>query len=334
MSRSYLVTGGAGFLGSALVKALVARGERVRVLDDCSRGHPRRLQDVINQIELVTADIRDADKVRQAMGDIDCVCHLAFINGTEYFYSKPELVLDVGVRGMLNVLDACLACGVGELMLASSSEVYQTAQRIPTDEAVPLTIPDPLNPRYSYAAGKLISEILAINYGRTHFHRVVVFRPHNVYGPDMGFEHVIPALLTRAHRLHLQTPAGEPLQFPIQGDGFDRRSFVYVDDFIDGLLRVIDHGKHLDIFHIGTMDEIEISQLATLVARHYGRQIVIQAGASPPGGTRRRCPDIGKLAQLGYSPRVGLSDGVARTAAWYDQHSDLAPPDVLGDYLR
>jgi nucleoside-diphosphate-sugar epimerase len=95
--------------------------------------------------------------VDRACQDIEVVCHLAFINGTEFFYSKPDLVLDVAVKGMVNVLDGALRHRVPELMIMSSSEVYHEPDRVPTDESVPLTIPDCLNPRYSYAAGKLIS---------------------------------------------------------------------------------------------------------------------------------------------------------------------------------
>ena len=175
-------------------------GERVRVLDNLSRGNQRRLGDVVADVEFVEADVRDAAAVSRAAKGIDCVVHAAFVNGTQFFYSMPQLVLDVGIRGMLNVLDACLAHEVPELFVASSSEVYQTPPRIPTDETVPLSIPDPMNPRYSYAAGKITSEMLAINYARTHFERMVIFRPHNVYGPDMGWEHVIPQFVLRLRR--------------------------------------------------------------------------------------------------------------------------------------
>ena len=202
-----LVTGGSGFIGSALVKALLRDGNHVRVLDNNSRGSPRRLADVAADIELVDADIRDAGAVERAMQGADEVHHLAFVNGTEFFYEAPELVLDVGVLGMINVLDACRRHGVGTLVLASSSEVYQTPPNIPTDENVPLVVPDPLNPRYSYGAGKLISEVMAINYGRKFFQRVLIFRPHNVYGPDMGFEHVIPQFALRLHAAR-QSAAG------------------------------------------------------------------------------------------------------------------------------
>ena len=133
----------------------------------------------------------------RAVRGVDEVHHLAFVNGTEFFYSAPELVLDVGVKGMINVIDACRATASRNLVLASSSEVYQTPPQVPTDESAPLLVPDPPNPRYSYGGGKIISELMAINYGRKLFDRVLIFRPHNVYGPDMGFEHVIPQFALR-----------------------------------------------------------------------------------------------------------------------------------------
>ena len=138
-ARRILVTGGSGFIGSALVKALVKAGHNVRVLDDNSRGAPRRLSEVENDIEFVAGDIRDAAAVDKAAQGMDEVHHLAFVNGTEFFYSPPDLVLDVGVRGMINVIDACRARNVGTLILASSSEVYQTPPQVPTDESAPLT---------------------------------------------------------------------------------------------------------------------------------------------------------------------------------------------------
>ena len=161
--KTYLVTGGAGFLGVALVARLLAAGHRVRVLDNESRGSAARLRELRGDWELVSADIRDAAAVRRATQGADAVCHLAFVNGTGTFYRNPELVLDVGVKGAVNVIDACVAEGVGDLVVASSSEVYQTPPAVPTSESVPLSIPDPLNPRYSYAAGKIITEILALN---------------------------------------------------------------------------------------------------------------------------------------------------------------------------
>src|SRR5262245_6060233 len=199
--KHYLVTGGAGFIGAALARRLVEDGQRVRILDDLSRGSPRRLAPVLDRVELVQGDVRDAKRVSAAVRGVDAVCHLAAVNGTRFFYSEPERVLEVAVKGMVNVLDACRDHGVRELVLASSSEVYQTPPSIPTDESAPLVVPDPLNPRYSYGTGKIISEMLALHCGRKHLDRVLIFRPHNVYGPDMGFDHVVPELVRRVHDL-------------------------------------------------------------------------------------------------------------------------------------
>jgi nucleoside-diphosphate-sugar epimerase len=315
----FLVTGGTGFIGSALVRGLLANGAWVRSLDDDSRGASHRLDDLDAgakaRLELVRGDIRDPVAVAAAVAGVDSVLHLAYVNGTEYFYSKPELVLEVAVKGMMNVLDGCIAHGVRDLVLASSSEVYQTPPTVPTDERAPLIVPDVLNPRYSYGGGKIISELLAVNYGRKHFTRVAIFRPHNCYGPDMGNEHVIPQLTRRLHELAVATPG--PLTLPIQGDGSEIRAFVYIDDLVDGVLRVITDGDHLGIFHIGTDVEVAIGELARSIGRVLGREVTLQPGPLQAGGTLRRCPDIGKLRALGYTPKTSIEVGLGRTVSWY-----------------
>ena len=321
---SILVTGGSGFIGSALVRALLKDGHSVRVLDDNSRGAPRRLKEVAKDIEFIAGDIRDPALVARAVRGVDEVNHLAFVNGTEFFYSAPELVLDVGVKGMVNVIDACRSEGVGSLVLASSSEVYQTPPQIPTDEHAPLLVPDPTNPRYSYGGGKIISELMAINYGRKFFDRVLIFRPHNVYGPDMGFEHVIPQFSLRLKGLTAKHPAGK-LPFELQSDGSQTRSFCHVDDLIAGVMVMRAKGEHLGIYHVGTTEEITIADLARRVAAHVGREIELIPGPAPQGGTERRCPDIAKLGKLGYSPRVPLAAGLPSTVDWYWAHAELAP---------
>ena len=317
--KKYLVTGGSGFIGAALVKRLVGEGFFVRCLDDNSRGATAKLGAALSQVDFVQGDIRDPAAVRDAAKGMDAVIHLAFVNGTEYFYTKPELVLDVGVRGMLNVLDACRAWDIGELVLASSSEVYQTPPTVPTDETAPLSIPDVLNPRYSYAGGKIISELLAINFGRVGFERVLVFRPHNVYGPDMGYEHVIPQFVTRMGQAVQDQPQGT-VPFPIQGDGSQMRAFIHIDDFTDGLMLLLEAGAHLNIYHIGNPEEVPMATLAGKVAACFDREARLVSSPAPAGGTQRRCPDISKLTALGFQPRISLDAGLPGVVSWYRQH--------------
>ncbi|SVB17929.1 uncharacterized protein METZ01_LOCUS170783, partial [marine metagenome] len=228
--KKILVTGGTGFIGSALVKGLLAAGAEIRSLDNDSRGL-RTLERAQNDVEHITGDIRDPDVVRKAVRGMECIYHLAYINGTEFFYDRPELVLEVAVKGMMNVLDACVAENVKDLLLVSSSEVYQLPPVIPTSETAPLTVPDVLNPRFSYGGGKIISELLAVNYGRKFFDRTLIVRPHNVYGPNMGGEHVIPQFVFRMKECSTQQPDGA-LTFNIQGSGEETRAFIYIDDFV------------------------------------------------------------------------------------------------------
>jgi len=316
VSKLYLVTGGAGFIGSPLVRRLLRDGHRVRVLDNLSRGSAGRLSDIRSHVEFIEADVRDADAVRRAARGVESLCHLAAVNGTEWFYSKPEIVLDVGVKGVVNTIDACLEHDVPEYVLASSSEVYQTPPTIPTDEGAPLSVPDPLNPRFSYGGSKIISELMALNYGRRRLERVLVVRPHNVYGPDMGREHVIPQLVLRAAALAAEHPRGA-VPFPIQGGGTQTRSFMYIDDFTDGLAIVLEKGAHLNIYHIGNDDEVPVRRLVELIFERIGRDFDIIPGTLTPGSPNRRRPGIDKLRALGYRPRVSLRDGLACTIDWY-----------------
>jgi nucleoside-diphosphate-sugar epimerase len=182
---------------------------------------------------------------------------------------------------------------------------------------VPLVVPDIGNPRYSYGGGKIISELLTMNFGRKHFERALIFRPHNVYGPDMGSEHVIPQFALRMRRACETTEGRVP--FPIQGTGRETRAFVYIDDFTEGLLRVIEYGEHLNVYNIGTDTEVAIADVARLVARAFGREIDLVPGPVQPGSVARRSPDITKLRALGFSPRTPLDAGIAATVAWYQE---------------
>ena len=321
MSLKYLVTGGSGFIGSALTHRLVSEGHHVRVLDNNSRGRARRLNSISDRIEFIEGDIRNSNTVTEATRGVDCVCHLAYVNGTEFFYSQPELVLDIAVRGMINVIDACREANVRNLVLASSSEVYQTPESVPTNESAPLIIPDITNPRYSYGGGKILCELMAMCYGRKGFDRVTIFRPHNVYGPDMGWEHVIPQLSVKATKAAKNTKKG-PVTLMVQGDGSHTRAFVHIDDFIDGLMCVVNEGKHGELYHIGTQEELSISEVARIIVSCFDRDFVLEHEPEPKGGTPRRCPDISKLKKLGYKPRISFNKGVRSVVNWYAEHSE------------
>jgi len=320
--KYYLVTGGTGFIGSAVVKALIKKGHKVRILDNQSRGSMRRLQDVKGKFEFINGDIRDPNIVEKACRGIDCVIHLAYINGTEFFYSKPELVLEVAVKGMVNVLDGCLKNNVDEIFLASSSEVYQTPSKIPTPENVPLLVPDPLNPRYSYGGGKIISELLTLNYGRKFFKRAVVFRPHNVFGPDMGWEHVIPQLTLRVKKI-IEKNNTKQISLPIQGTGKETRAYIYIDDFVEGLLKVLEKGNHLEIYNIGSMEEVSIRNLVAGIGRCFQKEIKLLPGILSKGSTPRRCPDTTKLKKIGFNKKLNLNDGLQKTVEWYNAFAHL-----------
>lgn len=322
--KKYFVTGGSGFIGGALVRRLVAGGAKVRVLDNLMRGSPRQLESVADKVELVRGDIRDLKVVTDASVGCDVFLHLAYLNGTEFFYSKPELVLEIAVKGTMNAIDGAIKNGIKDFVFCSSSEVYQTPPQIPSPETVPLIVPDVMNPRYSYGGGKIIGELLCVNYGRKFFDRMMIFRPHNVYGPDMGGEHVLPQFILRAKATVEKTPTGE-VPFPIQGHGNETRSFIYIDDFTEGLMLVIEKGRHNEIYHIGTQDEISVRDLAAQVVALFGRTPQITHLPLQAGSTPRRCPDISKLRALGFTPKVSLPVGLKKTFDWYVEHADLYP---------
>ena len=222
--KNVLVTGGTGFIGAALVKNLVNKGFKVKTFDNNSRGGLDKLDDYLDRIEVIEGDIRDLPSVMDAMKGIDIVYHLAFINGTRYFYEKPDLVLEVGLKGMLNVMDAAMHHKVKRMIYASSAEVYQQPTHIPTNEDERLIIPDPRNPRYSYGGAKAIGEVMALHYAKHSDLETVIFRPHNIYGPNMGFEHVIPEFVLRMKEMSDNFSKSD-IEFPIQGTGEETRAF-------------------------------------------------------------------------------------------------------------
>ena len=306
-----LVTGGSGFIGSALCNRLVREGNDVVALDDFSRGKDGRLTIRVMPLHI---DIREIAGVKRAVEWADTIFHLAYLQGTQTFYSNPKQVIDVALTGMMNVLHACEQYGDKELILVSSSEAYQIPPEgmTPTDETVPLSVPDVTNPRYSYGGGKIACEIATLAYTEV-LKRAVILRPHNIYGIDMGHEHVIPQFCERMNHL-------EGDEFTIQGTGEETRSFCYIDDCVDAFIAALEHGESGNVYHVGTMEEVTIAELAVQVAACYGRDVTVVPGSLPKGSPPRRLPNIAKLQSIGYEPKIKLSEGLPETVEWYKAH--------------
>ncbi|MGM0520266.1 MAG: NAD-dependent epimerase/dehydratase family protein [Campylobacterota bacterium] len=314
-----LVTGGTGFIGSFLVKGLVNKGYKVRVFDNNYRGTNANLEEVKEKIEIVEGDIRNLQNVEIAAKGMDTVFHLAFINGTENFYKRPELVMEVGIKGHLNIMEAMEKHSVSKFIYASSSEVYQTPPYVPTDEQVQCVVPDVHNPRYSYGGSKLIGEILTLHYSTKKDLQKIIFRPHNIYGPSMGFEHVIPQLVEKMYKASAGFTKNN-VEITIQGTGEETRAFCYVDDAVEGIILTAEKGLSNEIYHVGVDQEERIIDLAYQIASILNLDLTLKHEEIQKGGTPRRCPDISKLKSLGYTPQYSLESGLKKTILWYKDY--------------
>ena len=305
--KTFLVTGGTGFIGSNICKLLLKKNYNVKIFDNNFRGSSSKIVNIKKKVKFIRGDVRNIKSLNKAMKQTDAVIHLAYINGTKYFYTKPVLTLDIAMKGIINVIDLCIKNRIRELYLASSSEVYQTPDKIPTDESEPLRIPDIFNPRYSYGGGKILTELMGIHYGRKYFKKLVIFRPHNVYGPDEGDEHVIPDFISKFKLLKKKKK-----KFEIQGSGNEIRSFIYIDDFLSAFNLILDKGRHLNIYNIGTSEKIRIKDLAYKMAKLYNNKINIKKVSLRKGSTKYRVPDIKKIEKLGFNPQYNLDKGLKK----------------------
>ena len=304
--QKILVTGGSGFIGSAITKYLVKNGHTVTVFDNNSRGKLRRLSDVLNKINFKKGDIRNYKKLKSLTGNFDTVIHLAYVNGTKYFYKKPFEILDIGVNGFLNILKFSKERRVNNFYLASSSEVYQNPLKFPTDEKEMLKIPDIHNPRYSYGGGKIFSELYGVHFAKKFFKKFIIFRPHNVYGKDMGNDHVIPEFIKRFKKI------GNKKNFMIYGTGNEIRSFIHINDFINGFDKLFKYGKNLEIYNIGTSEKAKVSFLAKELAKIFGKKIKLSKTKIFKGSPSKRCPDIRKIKKLGFKQKISLREGLKK----------------------
>jgi UDP-glucose 4-epimerase len=303
-----LVTGGAGFIGSELVRQLAARGERVLIVDNLINGCRENVADVLSdRVTLLVADIRDAALVEH-LDDVRLVYHLACL-GVRHSVHAPIENHEVNATGTLRLLRACRAAGVPRFVYVSTSEVYGTAQWAPMGEDHP-TLPCTV-----YGGSKLAGEAYARAFHHTYGYGTVVVRPFNAYGPRSHHEgdsgEVIPKFLLRCL-------AGRPML--IFGDGTQTRDFTYVSDSARGILLagVIDAAVGRTI-NIGSSHEVSINALSRAVAEAADCPAVDVTRDNPrPGDVLRLCADGTQArALLHFSPDVSLFDGLRRLVTWY-----------------
>tara|TARA_Y100001970_G_scaffold217871_1_gene266997 strand:+ start:2501 stop:3442 length:942 start_codon:yes stop_codon:yes gene_type:complete len=305
MKKKYLVTGGSGFIGRAITLSLLKKNNSVIIVDNKFRN--KKYYDIKDKnLKIFNIDIRNKNSLKKVFNKVDAVIHLAYINGTSFFYEIPNLILDVGIKGMINILELCEENKIKEFYLASTPEVHNSPY-LPTDEKVPLIIPDPFNPRYSYAAGKIISEIMTLN--ANFLDKAIIFRPYNIYGPNMGYNHVIPEIILKSLKSNKK--------LKIQGSGNQTRSFCYIDDFVAGFNLLLSKGKNKNIYNIGNKDEIKIKDLVKKIIKISNKKLSISTSSQKKGDVKRRCPDITKLRKLGFKPKNNLDLGLIKTYEWY-----------------
>ncbi len=297
----YRVTGGAGFIGSHVVEALVRRGERVQVLDNLSTGRRENLVAAGGQVELIEGDIRDRDVLGWAIGGVDYVLHLAAMVSVQQSMADPGAAHETNVTGTLNVLMAAREAHVQRVVLASSCAVYGDNQDLPLRETAR---PHPLSP---YAASKLAGELYCQLFTTAFDVPTVALRYFNVYGPRQNprgdYAAVIPRFVERMK-------AGQrPV---IYGDGTQTRDFVYVGDVVRANLIACERTEAVgQVFNIASGQRTSLIQLASLVNQVLGAQLAPEFEPDRPGDIRHSSGDGGRIAALlGFRPETALAEGL------------------------
>jgi UDP-glucose 4-epimerase len=320
MTPHYIVTGGAGFIGSELTRRLAGEGARVTVIDNLVNGKPGNIEEVLGRdVELMVQDIRDEDAMSHILKGADVVFHLACL-GVRHSIHSPVENHSVNASGTLGLLSAAHAGGVKRFVYVSSSEVYGTARWVPMNED------HPTSPMTVYGASKLAGECYARAFLRTYDFPTVVVRPFNAYGPRCHHEgdsgEVIP-------RFMLRCMAGRPMV--IFGYGTQTRDFTYVSDIARGIIAAGLSDRAVgQTINLGSGDEITIADLAREVAECVGQPDAdVGYERSRPGDVMRLCADTA-LAQdlIGFEPQVPLVEGLTQLRDWY-RASGRTPEEML-----
>jgi len=297
-----LVTGGAGFIGSHLVEALVGRGHDVVVLDSLTTGKKENLAKVLHQIEFIEGDIREDGVVKGALKDVEAVAHLAALISVNESMKKPLLYHDVNSMGTLRLLQHSLKSGVKRFVLTSSCAVYGDPPRVPTSET------DPVGPISVYATSKLSAEEYCRTYGGTGGMSTAILRLFNVYGPRQTFSQYSGVIAQFAERIRNGKP---PV---IHGNGGQTRDFIFVRDVVRFITAAIEKGAS-GTFNVGTGSSVTIRRLAEVILNVMGREDLKPTFAAPrPGDIMHSEADMSRtLKALGLKAEVALEEGLRET---------------------
>ncbi|HUY11717.1 MAG TPA: SDR family NAD(P)-dependent oxidoreductase [Candidatus Dormibacteraeota bacterium] len=309
------VTGGAGFIGSHLCDALLERGDSVVAFDDLSTGNIKNLASALERgkCTFVEGDIRNSAAVSDALSGCDAIVHLAARIGLHIIIKSPLETLDVNARGTETILAAALERNL-PVIIASTSEVYGYATKIPSNEEDPICFGSPTVGRWSYACAKAFDEFYALALHRERALSAVVVRLFNTVGPRQSGQYgmVVPRFVTQA-------VADQPLT--VYGDGSQTRCFCYVGDVTKTLATILDRMGELsgEVFNLGNPREITIRDLAERVVRRVGSASVLKfvpfVDVYPTGFEEiaRRVPDVEKAIRLtGFSPKTELDEVIDR----------------------
>lgn len=307
-----LVTGGAGFIGSHIVRKLLQSGHVPAVVDDFNDFYDPAIKrsnvaDFAGQAEVIEGDIRNAGQMKQIVtaGKFEAIIHIAARAGVRPSVENPGAYIETNITGTYNLLEAARAGGVGHFLFASSSSVYGLARTVPFSEDLPL--PQTLSP---YAATKLAGEHLCGNFSHLYGLRVACLRFFTVYGPGQRPDLAIHKFTDRIYH-------GKPIQQ--YGDGTTRRDYTYVDDIVQGVLGALNYRRTpFEIFNLGENQTTTLSDLIAAIESALGKKAVIERLPEQQGDMPLTCADIDKArALLGYNPQVKISEGIPKFTEWY-----------------
>ena len=300
-----LVTGGAGFIGSNLVRALLERGDDVRVLDNFSTGNRANLAGLEHDVELVEGDLRSYERVHAAVRGVEVVFHQGALAAVQRSVQDPLTTTAVNIEGALNVLLAARDESVRRIVNASSSSVYGNGGELPRVES---QLPDPISP---YAVAKLAAERFCTSFSRVYAMEIVSLRYFNVFGPRQDPTSQYAAVVPRFIRA---IAAGEPVT--VYGDGEQSRDFTYVDNVVAANLLAADAaGVSGEIVNVATGGSITVNELADTIGRLLSRPVEKVFEPEREADVHASWADLGEAQRLlGYRPQVGLEEGLRRTA--------------------